>query len=76
MGGREPFLLQENFFNGILLRDSDSHPSDILKTEFTSRAEGVDMVFDPVLTNRLLAREPFTHGSDLLSLNIMVSHDK
>ena len=69
----EPFLLQENFFNGKLLPNENAHPSDILKNEFLSNAEGVDSVFDTVLTRQLLARDPFVHGTDLMALNIMVS---
>ena len=75
MRGSRPFDLASNFFNGQLLTNPSTAPSDILAAESSTNAQNVDALLDETLRNKLLAEEKnqFRFGTDLLSLNIMVS---
>ncbi|KAB7503846.1 Peroxidasin [Armadillidium nasatum] len=62
--------------NTFMLRDSRMFPSLILKGECKNPAERYDVKLVDAITNKLFALPPsFTHGNDLMSLNIQRARD-
>ena len=71
-GEHQNFNLRGNFFNSKMVENSGTYPSNILKGECTLKSENIDTFLVETLTNMLLSKGNDKHGSDLMSLNIMV----